>query len=331
MTKAKVAGILKANGYGTGASEAFQTLYRQGCRTFFVATPDEAIALTNEGQADAQIYVLGGLYRGAEDIYWRNGILPVLNSEDDVGRCETESKKRGRKLQAALHVDTAMNRLGVRADNLPNTANIDLTFLMSHFASSEDKDSTLNDAQAQRFAEVARQFPHTLKSLCNSSGLFRHKDWHYDLIRPGIALYGGNPLPEESNPVNPVVSLQVRVLQTRDVKKGESAGYNATHVFEHDTRCATVAMGYADGFPRDGSNNAKLFWRGQPCPIRGRVSMDLVIVETGHLLQQPQEGDWLEVLGKHQSVDQLAADCGTISYNILTALGPRYHRVYSGS
>lgn len=330
MTKAEVAGILKAQAYGIGGREMFDVLYKEGCRTFFVATPDEGLEIAQRKKTDVRIYILGGVYAGAEDVYIENALSPILNSEEDIAKWSAASRNHGRKLPAALHIDTGMNRLGT---SMQTTAaqlkDIDLSLVMSHFASSEDAASAMNERQMNAFAHAIEAFPGIPKSLCNSSGLFRFPQAHYDLVRPGYALYGGNPLPGQTNPVKPVISLHVRVLQVRRVKKGESAGYNATHVFDKDTICATVAIGYADGFPRGGSNAAKLYWQGQSCPIRGRVSMDLVIVEIGHLPQPPHEGDWMEVLGENQSVDQLADDCGTIGYNILTALGPRYHRVYT--
>lgn len=327
MTKADVAGVIKADAYGTGARQVFEILRAQNCTRFFVATPEEALSLDGK---DCDIFVLGGLYHGVEDVYRDGGIIPILNSAGDIARWAAHSRKLGMKLPAALHVDTGMNRLGIgTAYNKEDLDALDLKLVMSHFACSDEKDHPMNDAQARDFAAFVTAFPSVPKSLSNSSGLFRNKDWHHDIVRPGYALYGGNPMPEDINPVRPVVSLDVRILQTRQVKKGQSAGYNATHVFEKDTRLATVAMGYADGFLRSGSNKAKLFWNGQPCPIVGRVSMDLIIVDIGGITGvKPEEGNWLEVLGPSQSVDQLATDCSTIGYEILTSLGRRYHRVY---
>ncbi len=326
-TEATVAGVIKADAYGLGVEPVFKTLLKEGCGMFFAATPDEAMKL-RANDARAEIMVLGGLYEGAEDFYASRGLTPVLNSLEECQRWADTAGRFAQKLPAVLHYDTGMNRLGLHPLDRPETRAFEVRMVMSHFVSSEDKASPINERQAAAFERIAQAWPGTFKSLCNSSGLFRNEDWHYDLVRPGIALYGGNPTPEAKNPMQPVVSLHVRVLQTREVRKGESAGYNATHIFKQDTRLATVALGYADGFPRGGSNAAKLYWKGQPCPIRGRVSMDLVIVETGHLEEPPHPGDWLEVLGLHQDTDALAGDCGTISYNILTALGPRYRRLY---
>jgi alanine racemase len=326
-TEATVAGVIKADAYGLGVEPVFKTLLKEGCGMFFVATPDEAMKLRAH-DARAEIMVLGGLYEGSEDFYASRGLTPVLNSLEECKRWADTAGRFAQKLPAVLHFDTGMNRLGLHPLDRPETRAFEVRMIMSHFSSSEDKGSAMNEKQVKAFDMIAQAYPGTFKSLCNSSGLFRHEDWHYDLVRPGYALYGGNPTPETKNPMQPVASLHVRVLQVRDVHRGESAGYNSTYTFPMDTRLATVALGYADGFPRGASNSGKLYWKGMPCPIRGRVSMDLTIVETGHLQDPPQPGDWMELLGVHQDVDALAKDSGTIGYNILTALGPRYRRLY---
>lgn len=334
MSEADVAGVIKADGYGTGSVAAYKTLHEAGAREFFVATPDEGIALKAPG--DSSVYILGGVYNGAEKDYAAENIIPVLNSMDQIERWSAHARKSERRLPAIVHFDTAMNRLGLERLDLPKLIGrpelleaLDVRAIMTHFACSDEVGHPLNKAQADWFAIIARHFPNVRKSLCNSSGVFRDENWHYDLLRPGYALYGGNPTPETANPMRRVVDMSVRILQTRMGKKGESAGYSATHIFEKDTPLATVSIGYADGLLRSGSNRARFFWNGQPCPIAGRVSMDLIIVDlSGIKGPAPQAGDWLEVLGENQSVDQLAADCGTIGYEILTSLSRRAHRTY---
>lgn len=335
MTKANVAGVLKADAYGTGLPQAFKTLRGEGCKNFFVATPDEGLQIRTMDDT-ANIGVLGGVYPGAEDLYAHNKLTPVLNSLEEIHRWSGTAKKLGERFPSIIHFDTGMNRLGLceketqkLLSDLSVLDALDLECIMSHFVSSEEKGNPLNKMQSDRFAKIAAAFPETPKSLSNSSGLFHDKNAHYDMVRPGFALYGGNPTPELTNPVRAVVGLSVRILQIRDVKAGDSAGYNATYTFRNDTSLAVVSMGYADGFLRSGSNTAKLFWNGQPCPIRGRVSMDLIIVDIGHLKNKPAPGDLLEVLGPNQSVDDLAKDLSTNGYEVLTSLGPRYHRVYT--
>ena len=333
LTRADVAPVLKADAYGLGAAQVFNALRKEGAERFFAATPDEGAQLRALDDT-AAIFILGGFYKGADDAYLSGSLAPVLNSLEEIGRWNALCKKSGRKLPAAIHFDTGMNRLGLGKDETLTliadsslTANLDLQLILSHFACSDEKDHYMNAHQAAIFAKIAAHFPDVPKSLCNSSGIFHDPSWHYDMVRTGFALYGGNPTPEATNPMRRVVDLSVRILQTRCVKAGENAGYGASHTFQNDTTLATVALGYADGFYRAGSNRAKLFWNGQACPVVGRVSMDLVIVDIGGVKATlPQAGDLLEVLGPHQSVDDLAHDLGTIGYEILTSLGKRYAR-----
>ena len=330
-TKANVGAAVKADGYGIGAAEAAQTLYAAGCRDFFVATLDEALSLRKLPEiSSSRLFVLGGLYAGAEDEYAAHGIYPVLNAPDDINRWGALCKKQGKSLPCALHIDTGMNRLGLRADNVTadTGAGLNIELVMSHFACADEKDHALTNEQAQQFAKLSAMFPRAQKSLCNSSGAFRNTDWHYDLLRPGYALYGGNPTPEAANPMKPVVQISARVLQTRDVKKGESAGYGVGHVFAKDSTIATVAIGYADGLPRAGSGRVVFYYNGQPCPCVGRISMDVTMVDISTLPQKPAQGDVMEILGPHQDVDALATACGTIGYEILTSLGHRHARLY---
>ncbi len=332
-TSGDVAGVLKANAYGTGAEEVFKTLRGLGCKNFFIATPDEGEQLRKLDK-DVSIYLLGGVQKDTFDFLISQNITPILHSFEEMAVYGAAVKNT--KLPAILHFDTGMNRLGFGHEEMQKLLSdlsvltpFNLQYVMSHFVASEVKDSPLNARQAQDFSAIAAHFPQVKKSLCNSSGIFRNKGWHYDLVRPGFSMYGGNPTPETTNPVRSVVTLEAKILQTLAVKKGETAGYNHTYTFEKDTTTATLGIGYADGFLRSGSNRAKFYWNGQPCPIRGRVSMDLIIVEIGHLTgKPPQIGDTMEILGPHQNVDQLANDCQTNGYEILTSLGPRYKRVY---
>jgi len=336
QTKAAVAGVVKADGYGLGLEPVVQTLNEGGCRQFFVATLDEALALRQLAPKTV-IYKLGGLYKGAEEEYEKAGILPVLSSLDEIGRWQSLARTLGKPLPAAIQVDTGMNRLGLRPEDARQIAGdksllegIEPDLILSHFACADEAGHEMTARQAGLFKEITGYFPDIPKSLANSSGIFRDQAYHYDLVRPGYALYGGNPVPEAENPMSSVVTLETRVLQIRDIKKGESIGYGASHSFDADGKTATVAAGYADGILRSGSNKAALYWQGQRCPVVGRVSMDLISVDlSGISGPLPSPGDRLEILGPNQSIDDLAAACGTIGYEILTALGSRYQRVYT--
>ena len=230
-----------------------------------------------------------------------------------------------------------MNRLGlgsVETDKLLREMEmldgLDVVGIMSHFACADEKGHPLNDVQYGVFSEIARAFPNAEKSLSNSSAIFRDSRYHFDVARPGMALYGLNPTPEAQNPMQPVVTLKVPIVRTRIVYKDASVGYGATYRFEKDTPIATVSAGYADGILRALSNKGSFYWKGYHCPIRGRVSMDLTTVDLSAVPEneRPRPGDFMEVIGNHQSADELAADAGTIGYEILTALGNRYERFY---
>lgn len=330
---AETAAVVKANGYGLGLEPVFKTLHAKGCKTFFVATLEEGIKVRGF-DPDVRIFILNGLFNGSEDEYRAHHLIPVLNSLESVKRWQHESKKQNAPLAAAYHFDTGMNRTGfdtgetqtILADPSIILDGLTPVLMISHFACAEDLKHPANQKQIDAFRSIALSFSDIPKSLCNSSGVFHFADDHYDLVRPGYCLYGGNPTPENANPMQPVAYLKTRILQTRRAQKGESTGYGATHSFDQDTMLATVSLGYADGFLRSGSDRALLYWQGQACPVVGRISMDLVTVDISDVNQPPQAGDWLEVLGGHQSVDDLAT--GTIGYEILTSLGARYTRHY---
>lgn len=335
----EVAAAVKADAYGTGVHEASPALLAAGCKTFFVATLAEGVELRQIlGKDDARICVLNGLQAGAEDIFDFQSLTPVINSLDMMEQWSSYAKRTRPYLKCILHIDTGMARLGLPENELDFIAaragaygrSVDIDYVMSHFACADEKDHPLNDLQAQKFQNAADSFVFSKRSLANSSGIFRNKDWHHDMVRPGYCLYGGNPLPEEKNPMRAVASLSVPLLQRRRLPKGESAGYAAGWTAPEDAELATVQLGYADGFIRSASGRAKLYWQGYPCPVVGRVSMDLTILSLEQIPPdlRPQPGDLLEVLGPHQSIDDLAADIGSIGYEVLTALGKRYARTY---
>lgn len=330
-----VAAVVKADAYGLGMVPVAQALHRHGTKRFFVATPGEAFAL-RAALPDAAIAVLGdGLPEAGRDFIESN-IDPVLNSLHDIDLWSDLAAQTGKHLPAIIHVDTGMNRLGLSAKeadtlirNPGRLESLDVKIVMSHFACADEKDHPLTPVQYERFKAFAEHFPQAQKSLANSSGMFRSPDYHFDMVRPGIASYGGNPTPETTNPMKPVVTLEARILQIRQIEAGDTIGYSATHRFDQPAVTATVGLGYADGFHRAHSGKAHVYWRGVACPLVGRVSMDLVTVDISHLKDNmPRPGDWFEVLGPHQDADQLAASAGTICYEVLTNLGKRYKRTY---
>lgn len=329
---------LKANAYGLGAAQVAPVLYDAGCRDFFVATPEEAADL-KDLPADARIIVLNGYYASAADLYAQRGLIPALGSFSEIEGFKTLAARLGRSLPAYLSFNTRMNRLGLGTvetekllGDLSMLDSLEIAGVMSHFACADEPDHPMNEEQYQVFADIARHFPRAAKSLANSSGIFRDRKYHFDLVRPGMALYGLNPVPEQENPMQPVVSLNVPVIRTRLVYKDARIGYNATYRFDKDSWVATLSAGYADGLFRSLSNRGVFYWQGIACPVRGRISMDLISVDLSAVPEgkRPKPGDMMEVIGPHQSADDLAAQAGTIGYEILTALGPRYRRDYIG-
>jgi len=333
---ARVGAVVKADAYGLGAAEIGAVLAEEGCTDFFVATPAEGVALRPVVGPRAGIYILNGFYGTHAELYPKYNLIPALGSFMEMEGYQALGRKTGRALPAWLSFNTRMNRLGLGevetrellADK-SRLAGIDVTGVMSHFACA-DEEHELNDIQADIFAQIAAHFPEAEKSLSNSPGTFRSRTYHFDVLRAGMALYGLNPAPGTPNPMRRVVSLQLPVIRRRLVYKGASVGYNATYSFEKETELATVSAGYADGILRSLSNRGKLYWHGYPCPIRGRVSMDLTTVDLSAVPagELPRPGDFMELLGPNQSADDLAEDAGTIGYEILTSLGKRYERSY---
>jgi alanine racemase len=322
-----VAGVIKADGYGLGARQVAAALHQAGCRHFFVAYLNEALAV-RDVVPGAMLAVLSGLIPGTEDAYVAHKLTPVLGSLDEIDRW------RGRGREAILHVDTGMSRLGLDARELAILAQdharlggMPIRYVMSHLATSETPDDPLNARQREHFQAARAMLPPAPGSLANSSGIFLGPDFASDLARPGAALYGVNPTPGRPNPMRGVVRLSVRVLAVREVAAGTSVGYNATWTAARPSRIATAALGYADGFHRSLSGRGSAFFDGTPVPLVGRVSMDLTTFDvTGHPAVQP--GCWLEVLGPHLSPDDVAQAAGTNGYEVLTSLGRRFHRVY---
>ena len=320
-----VAGVIKADAYGLGARQVAAALHTAGCRHFFVAYLNEALAV-RDVVPNAMLAVLGGLMPGTEDAYVTHDLTPVLGSLDEIDRC------RGGAV--ILHVDTGMSRLGLDARELKAVAQdrsrldrLNIRYVMSHLAASEVPDDPSNALQLQRFAAARAMLPAAPASLANSAGIFLGPAFGSDLARAGAALYGINPTPGHPNPMRPVVRLSVRVLAVRDIPAGASVGYNAIWTAGRPSRIATAALGYADGFHRSLSGRGLAWFDGTRVPLVGRVSMDLTtFAVTDHPRVQP--GCWLEVLGPHLSPDDVAQAAGTNGYEVLTSLGRRFHLVY---
>jgi alanine racemase len=336
---AQCAAVVKADGYGCGIEQVTAALAKAGCETFFVATLAEA-RQARAVDPRAAIYVLAFL-PGTLASFAQGALRPVIGSITELAEWEA-FRAGGWRGTAALHIDTGMNRLGLTADDvaqldgraLAGRAGLDL--LMSHFACSEEPSHPLNARQMADFRKLRDLFPGVPGSLANSSGIFLGPDARHDLVRPGVALYGANPTPGHLNLMRPVVRLEGRVVQVRDVEPDETVGYGAIWTARRPTRLAIVAVGYADGLPRaasasDAKAGAEAIVAGRPCPLAGRVSMDLLAVDVTDLPEdKPRRGDLVALLDKTIGIDDLASHAGTIAYEVLTSLGRRYHRVYKG-
>lgn len=336
---AECAGVVKADGYGLGAAEVAVALTREGCRTFFVAHVAEGIALRRALGPTPEIFVLNGVPPGAEPEAARSGIATVANSIEQIDAWRKAAARAGLTLPVALQVDSGMARIGMMPADVDRLAadrralqGLEVKVVMSHLACADEPDHPANERQRRRFEQLAARLqengpPTARMSLANSSGIFLGPAYRFDLARPGAALYGVNPRPGHENPMLPVVRLYAKVLQTRRVEAGDGIGYGHSVVAEGPTRLATISLGYADGWHR---RTAAAAWAdGIRLPFVGRVSMDSIVLDISGLSpDRLKAGDLVEVIGPHQSVDDVAAAGGTIGYEVLTALGGRFHRRY---
>jgi alanine racemase len=329
------AGVVKANAYGLGADRVAPTLYQAGCRSFFVAHLDEGLELRRHLPRGVTVHVLNGLPLGGEGDCAAAGLVPVLNSRDQAQAWSQQARQRARKLAAVVQVDSGMSRLGMTPREVADFVNapldgIDVTLVMSHLACADEADHPANAYQRETFAALAQRFPGIRKSLANSSGIFIGGSYHHDLVRPGAALYGINPVPGQVNPMLPVIRLTAQVIQVRDVEAGAHVGYGWTLQTAQPTRLATVSIGYADGLQRAFGKDGAVYFRGKRLPVAGRVSMDSLIVDCSELPEGAlARGSQVEIIGGHQSIDDLASAAGTIGYEMLTSLGRRYERIYA--
>jgi alanine racemase len=337
---AQCAAVVKADGYGCGINQVTAALMAAGCNTFFVAHLAEARSV-RALSPDATIYVLNGFSTGTGPAFAQAALQPVINSAIELAEWDEFATASGWRGGFALHVDTGMNRLGLSLEEAAAIAprihagNHGITLLMSHFACSEERAHPLNSQQIERFREVRMLYRGIPASLANSSGIFLGPAAHGDMVRPGAALYGVNPTPSAPNPMQPVVTLQARILLLRDIVKDATVGYGATWTAKRETRLAIISAGYADGYIRAAAATAaepgrQVLVAGTRCPIVGRVSMDLFAVDvTGLPRETVRRGDLVTLIGGALSLDEVAAQAGTIGYELLTNLSRRYRRIWT--
>jgi alanine racemase len=336
VAPAECAAVVKADSYGLGAAKVAAALLGAGCRTFFVATLDEGLALRHcldeaePGRACA-ILVLNGVPIGAAEDVLRHRLTPVLNALADVDKWSALARRKQAPFRVALHVDTGMSRLGLSVQEVDELAGdlrrldgLDLALVISHLACADTPDHPLNARQLDAFRAALPRLPKAPWSLANSSGIFLGRDYCGDLVRPGVALYGVAPLPGQPNPMREAVRLDGRILQVRQIDSGAAVGYGATHLAVGRARIATVGVGYADGFLRSLSNRGSGYIGDRRVPLVGRVSMDLITFDVSGVPEAlARPGAMIELIGPHRPIDALAEEAGTIGYEILTALGAR--------
>jgi alanine racemase len=336
---AECGAVVKADAYGCGIEPVVKALSHAGCRTFFVAHLDEARRL-RATLRDAIIFVTNGIPPGAAAAFAEINAQPVIGNLGELSEWDAFRATSQWPGGAALHFDTGMNRLGLALEDAPALAarakmpNHGVTMVMSHFACSDDADHPLNDLQIFALREIRGMFRGIATSMANSAGIYLGARAHFDLVRPGIALYGGNPTPGAANRMKPVVELKARIVQVREVEKSATVGYNATWTARRATKLAIVSAGYADGYPRpmggsDTNTGGEVLIANRRCPVVGRVSMDLIAIDITDLPgAPPKRGDFVTLIGNNIDIDQVGQWSRTISYDVLTRLGRRYHRVW---
>lgn len=320
MTSVETAAVIKADAYGLGMDKVGPALAAAGARQFFVAVAEEGVALRRVLGPGPAISVFSGHMPGDSDMIAQASLIPLINSVDQLlMHVETLPGK-----PFGLQLDSGMNRLGMEPGEWAAVRDIALaqkpTLIMSHLACADDPAHMMNSMQLDSFNDMT-QGVEVPRSLAATGGILLGKEYHFDLTRPGVGLYGGAPFALAA----PVVTLDVPVIQVRDVAVGESVGYGNTFVAKKPTRVATIAAGYADGLIRAMGLHATLTDNGKTVPVIGRVSMDLITVDITACDGAPEH---LQLLGARQTVDDVAGFAGTIGYEILTSLGARYDRVY---
>ncbi|MGA7329911.1 MAG: alanine racemase [Rhodomicrobium sp.] len=338
---AATAAVLKADGYGLGHTPVFWVLREEGCHTFFAATLSEAAAL-RALDPNAVIYALDGLFPGSAALASEANVRPVLGNPGEISEWAAFCKCQGRRLPAAIHIDTGMTRLGLTpaetqefaASIVGLRASFEPSLVISHLACADDPENSKNEEQRVSFEQLTAMLGGIPRSLANSAGIFLGPAFHFDLVRPGIALYGSSRFSKRKFDAEPVVWLYGRIAQVRWAEPGDTVGYGAMQTLTQPTRIATVCVGYADGFFRslsatNGREGSPGYIGDHRLPLLGRISMDLATFDATDVPEDLlQRGGFVELIGEHVSVDDVAACAGTIGYEVLTSLGRRYHRVY---
>ena len=331
-----VAATVKANAYGLGVEQVTKSLIKHKCKDFFVATLMEGIELRSYNKS-VHIYILNGLDVGKCSIYKKYKLIPVLNSIKQIREYETYQSKIKKSMDAIIHFDTGMSRLGLDEDEtrklINNRNNIlkktNIKYIMSHLACGDDPKSKKNNEQLKTFREISKSFKNIKMTLANSAGILLGKNYHFDMVRPGISIYGGSAQKNEKNTYKHVIKLTAKLIQIRQIKKGSTVGYGATYKAKQKMTIGTISIGYADGLNRLFSNNMKCYYKNKEVNVIGRISMDLVTLDLSKFQKKDiQIKNRIEVINDQNNINQICMNIETIPYEILTNLGHRYSRKY---
>lgn len=320
--------VVKANAYGHGAGPVCTAMHEAGCRTFFVAYVDEGAEVREIVGQDADIFIFNGATPDQYELLEASRLIPVTNSMPALEDWLSYS----RTAPYAVHLDTGMNRLGLRPEDVPRfveiSAGSNLVHVMSHLIDSDHPDCPLHTRQYSDFRDLSAPLTKPKKSFANTGGCFLGQMYGFDITRPGIGLYGGGPTPPQGAEILPGLTLEAPILTVQNVPAGETVGYGATFRLEKDSTLATVALGYGDGFPRHASNKGYASLGGITCPIVGRVSMDLITLDVTAAAHLAKPGAFAQFIGSDVPLEDQARRAGTVGYELVTGLGHRVRRIY---
>ncbi|MAI91946.1 alanine racemase [Ponticaulis sp.] len=326
---AETSAVVKADAYGHGAAQVAARLQTAGCTTFFVAYPHEGVAVRDAIGPGSDIFILHGPTAADISLFSSAALIPVCNSVEQLELW----LRAGIKMGYALHFDTGMNRLGIRPESLTDilqlTGDKSPLLVMSHLACADAPGHEMNASQLERFKSIAAHFPDSKKSLSATAGIYLGSDYHFDLVRLGIGIYGGGPARPPEVRTRPALKLTAPILSVFDVKEGETTGYGASFTARRPTQLATVALGYADGYLRSASNYGFGILDGTPCPVVGRISMDMTTVDISDLPERPELQTHIEFIGPHAGLEIQAEALGTLDYELTSRLGGRISRVWT--
>ena len=342
---ARCSAVVKANAYGLGVEHVVPVLLTAGCESFFVALPEEGVAVRRIAPK-ADVFILNGVHEHSAATMVEAGLIPVLSSLAQIELWARYGRERGIHPPCAIGIDTGMNRLGLTAEEALTLRKRNMeehlvspVLVMSHLACGDRADHPMNATQRESFQRIAAAFDDIDSSLANSAGVMLGDSFLFDVTRPGIAIYGGCASQDRPNPMRPVITLEARIVQLRHAAKGETVSYGATQTLTRDTDIAVVSVGYADGYPRAGSGAGvplrEAVVSGQygfigdiRVPLLGRITMDLTLFDVTDVPADALEQGWIELIGPNIPLDDAAEAAGTIGYELLTGLGPRYERRY---